>query len=312
MTLTEALERFLTAKADRSPRTLDWYREQVRSFFAWLEESGWNNRQWLESSTIDRYLADQRRGHSPNTVHARYRALHAFFAWLVKRELLPAEMNPMAKVDPPERPRNPKKRRVEQAEYEQLYASITGDTWVASRDRALLLILFWSGLRVSEAVALTIQDINMERNEIYVTKGKGDKSRIAPCTPELRAVLLEYLMSRPMWHGPELWLNSDGANGLRQSNPILHAEGVRQMLIRRCRRANVEYRNPHAFRHGFAVEMLNAGADISAISAMMGHSSVKVTEAEYAFWLDHGIRREYEEAYRKMKKSGTSRTDVSR
>lgn len=68
------------------------------------------------------------------------------------------------------------------------------------------------------------------------------------------------------------------------------------MLERRCAHAGVRYLRPHLWRHGFAMAMLNAGAELSAVGAMLGHSSTKVTKAVYARWLVYGLRRQYEAA----------------
>jgi integrase len=110
--------------------------------------------------------------------------------------------------------------------------------------------------------------------------------------------LVDYLYSRPAYAGPELWLSSDNRGGAKGP---LNYWTIRQILRRRCERAGVRNLNAHSFRHAFATELLNAGADLSAVSAIMGHSSTKVTEAIYAKWLPAGIQREYNEAWKRIK-----------
>jgi integrase len=158
---------------------------------------------------------------------------------------------------------------------------------------SLLLLLYWSGLRVSELVGLHLPDVDTAAQLVTVRHGKGGKDRIIPCVPEIRRELLAYLMARPAWSGPEIFLSNDGYGGARGA---LTAEGVRQMLRRRCRLTHLRHMNPHAFRHGFAMAMLNSGMQMSAVSDVMGHSSEQMTASIYARWLTAGLSREYHQA----------------
>lgn len=97
--------------------------------------------------------------------------------------------------------------------------------------------------------------------------------------------------------GPDQLLSSDGANGVRGP---LTTDGLRQVLKRLCRSAGVEYLHPHAWRHGFAMLFLNEGANLSAVSAMMGHSSTSVTQSVYASWQTRGLLREYGETFSRI------------
>ena len=105
-----------------------------------------------------------------------------------------------------------------------------------------------------------------------------------------------------MWGGEggagiDLWWGSDGSHGAGQA---LGDEGVRMMLRRRCEAAGIRYASPHAFRHGFAMAWLNAGMHMSAVAAVMGHSSQAVTEAVYAHWQTESLSREYAQALRRL------------
>jgi integrase len=88
-------------------------------------------------------------------------------------------------------------------------------------------------------------------------------------------------------------LASDGFAGIKG---VLQAEGVRQMLIRRCRAAGITYRNPHAFRHGLAMLLLNNGMRLTTVAKVLGHSDPAVTHKVYAHTLDETVRTEYAEA----------------
>ena len=100
------------------------------------------------------------------------------------------------------------------------------------------------------------------------------------------------MYARPA-NAAELLLKSDGWHGI--AGP-LHTEGVRQMLIRRCKAAGIAPISPHAFRHAFAMWLLNAGARLETVSAALGHQSTAVTQAVYAYTLTSTVRREYDSA----------------
>lgn len=294
--LKTLVSRFLTAKtaAGLSPRTLNWYSEQITVYLHWLAAQEPSRREAWSAENVERFLSEQRTvGLSPATVSARYRALRVWFGWLERRNLIAA--NPIADID---RPRLPVKRmhHVTQVEFQQLYESAQGQTWPDYRDRALLLLLYWSGLRVGELIALTPHTLDTQRRIVYVRGGKGAKDRLVPCHPDVAAIVTGYLFTRPEWAGPELWLSNDGYGGARGP---LTAEGVRQMLRRRCKALKIRHLNPHAFRHGYAMTMLNAGMAMSAVADTMGHYSVRVTEQTYARWLPASLQREYDDALRR-------------
>jgi integrase/recombinase XerC len=295
MKLTELLDRFLKAKeaAGLSPKTLTWYSDQVGLYLRWLGE----NSKASSPEAIDEYLAHQRgRGLAPMSVDACYRALRAMFGWAIRRKLIKA--SPIADI---ERPRLPsaRARYVTPEAFRQLLDSIDGITWHDYRDRCILPLLYWSGLRVGELIALTVGDIDRDHHLVLVRRGKGGKDRIVPCHPDIAAALDEYLAHRPYWEGPELWLSHDGHYSARGP---LTAEGVRQMLRRRCKANGLRHINPHQLRHGFAMAFLNAGMGMSAVAATMGHSSVRVTESTYARWLTGPLQREYSDALARMER----------
>lgn len=290
-TYRRLLARFLTAKeaANRSPRTVAWYEEQVSHFLLWLEEQDLGEDGM--PALIDKYLAAERaRGLSPNSVSARFRAMSAWFNWCAKRRLLGE--SPVAEV---ERPRVPKTIApyVTIEECHNLMTSIAGGDWTDARDQLLILLLFYSGLRCGELVALHVEDIDRQAGTVRVRRGKGMKARIIPVSSAVPRALAEYIYSRPPYSGPELFLSCNGGGGIRGP---LTTEGVRQMLIRRCGAAKLRYMRPHLWRHGAAMWLLNNGVTLSGVSALLGHSSTVLTETVYARWQPDALKREYNEA----------------
>jgi integrase len=299
----ELLAAFLTAKraAGLSPNTLRWYSCILT---AWLSL----HPQIQSTPTeIEAYLAGLRaRRLSAATVAGHYRALNVWFAWLVECGAIPT--SPMRSV---RRPKTPQKRvaYVTVSEINALVASLTpvpkgsldGHNWLDARDRALALLLFYSGLRNNEALGLQVDDVDVGRRLLYVERAKGGAPRISPFASEVAPALLEYLYRRPPSEYRDLWLANDGAGNVRG---VLTPNGVRQMFRRRCKAAGLRYLNPHSFRHGFAMWTLNAGMELSAVSAAMGHSSTQVTQHTYARWLPEAVQREYDEATTRLRGRG--------
>lgn len=285
----------------RSPKTLAWYKEQFAAYVAWRAAQAIAPMDEIpEADLIDAYLADQHAaGLAPSTVHARFRALRALLRFLERRRKLSHDQNPIHLVEAPTVPKQVR-RHVSTGDLDLLLGSISGQTWLDHRDRVILLILFYSGLRLSELCELHVPDVDMQTLEVTVHRGKGDKARVVPCTPEVRPALAAYLYTRPS-HIEALLLKSDGYGG---SAGPLKPEGVRQMLRRRCRQAGIEppY-NPHAFRHGFAMWLLNAGARATTVATAMGHSDSQITLAIYAHTTVTTVRREYDEALIKRAKT---------
>jgi site-specific recombinase XerD len=268
--------------------TVDWYRRHIASYITWLEACP--HLAWDAVESIEQFLVQGRAaGLKPTSIHARYRALCAWFTWLLKRGHI--DTSPIAKLDAPRLESEPVEY-VRLAEYERLLRSINGAEWLDKRDRLMLYLLFWCGLRVSEACGLSLGDIDLAAKLVTVKRGKGGKGRVVPCGADLGTHLLSYVMTRPVVATPALFLGGDGNGGVRRP---LTTSGVRQMLERRCEAARMRHLSPHKFRHGFAMAFLNAGMDMSAVSKTMGHSTQAVTADRYAKWLTDGLSRQYAE-----------------
>lgn len=293
---TALLERFIMTKraAGCSPNTLYWYRMCISGYLAYAETKGCVE-EYKKPDTIEGYLASLRSARkASSTVSGHFTAIAAWFNWLVQRRLL--DDNPIRYLEKPKIIKR-MKARVSKDEFGTLYRSIRGAQWIDHRDRCLLLVLFYSGLRLTECLNLRPTDIDYGEDVIVVERGKGDKTRLVPYHPSLPEEVQLYLAARPFAGAEYLFVSDDGHGRVRGQ---LTVGGLRATLERRFAAASLPYRNPHAFRHAFAMEFLNGGMEMSAVSAVMGHSSVTTTEREYASWLTAGIRREYNEALKQV------------
>ena len=295
----------------RSANTLDWYDEQLAAFERWRTVRDLPDL-LPDAAQIEQFIADEADSRlRPATVHARYRALRAVLNFLERRRLLDAADNPFKLLEAPAVPREAR-RFVTVDHYQRLLAAIDDGRhcdcegcphgWMNHRDRLAVTILFFSGLRVGELVALHVDDVDCTHREVNIRRGKGGKARIVPAAPELGEMLDQYLRHRPYWVGTELLLASDGRAGV---TGVLTTEGVRQMLIRRCAQAGIRPAySPHAFRHGFAMWLLNSGARLTTVSAAMGHTDASTTSRMYAHTLPATLRLEYEATLAKLRAAG--------
>lgn len=288
-TAHELLNRFITAKAasGKATRTLEWYADLLGEYVDFVQSNRLN---WWQTESMESFQALLWRRHfKPNSIDCYYRALRAWCKWLVRRGLMPAP-SPVDEMERPKRPKVPVDY-VTLPEFTTLLQSIEGEEWTDQRDRCLLLLLFWSGLRVAELTSLRVLDVDYAKRLVTVHRGKGGKGRMVPCAPDLGVTMLAYLHARPAFAGDALFAGNDGFGGVAAALGVM---GVRKMLRRRCKAAGLRYMHPHLFRHGFAMLFLNNGMPLSAVAAALGHASPETTIQIYAHWLTDGMSREYE------------------
>lgn len=158
-------------------------------------------------------------------------------------------------------------------EMDALLAAIGGGRPIAARNRALVIILWRTGLRIAEALALKPHDIDMAARTVRVLHGKGDKARTVALDARTRSIIEDWLKVRDRWAKPgsPLFCTSKGT-------PV-RATYVRPMLQRAAARAGIERRvHPHMFRHAYAVELMLEGVPVPMIQRLLGHSSLAVTQ----------------------------------
>jgi integrase/recombinase XerC len=152
-------------------------------------------------------------------------------------------------------------------------ASPEAPEWILARDTAVLALLYGSGLRISEALSLKRRDAPIKGRDMLRVTGKGNKTRVVPVLPIVRAAVEHYLKLCPLALGSDDPLFV-GARGKQLSPRII------QLRIARARAALglPETATPHALRHSFATHLLGAGADLRAIQELLGHASLSTTQ----------------------------------
>jgi site-specific recombinase XerD len=265
--LRECLNLWLDTVALRteSRHTARVYGQVVSRFLAYLEAQGIHTLDAVEPRHVRAYLLQRRQsGISPYTLAKDYRHLHAFWNWCLQEEL--TTHNPFAKVEKP-RPPAKVKPALTPEEVEAILKACDGKHWLRLRDKALILLLLDTGLRIHEAHALTVGDA---KQEVLLIRGKGSKQRVVFLSAEVRLALRRYLNACPYPLSDEspLWWGRNGALTLWGIMEVIERIGKRAGLNRPL--------GAHTFRRTFATWSLRNGIDLEHLRQLMGHSDYTV------------------------------------
>lgn len=274
----EDLLMWLSAERGRSHNTISAYRRDLRAYMAWLHDRGQDLHDVGEEDLVAFVGALRDRGLAPASV-ARglvpVRALHRFLATEGR-----SATDPGAHVERPRVPRGVPKA-LSQAEVDRLLDAPVGDEPLVRRDRALLEVLYGTGVRVSELVGLSLGDLDLDA-ALLRAFGKGSKERIVPVgAPAVRALVAWLEPGGRPAVAPTQWRRRGDAEALflNARGGRLTRQGAWAMLRRYARPAGLEGRlSPHVLRHSCATHMLDNGADIRAVQELLGHASISTTQ----------------------------------
>ena len=254
-----------------TPRTVDWLAE---TFGYFQKGTGVQSVTDIDQFMIEDYVVcgQTEKGWSAKTIRNRINALKIFLDWCVKRKLIVE--NPAVGIDLPKLEKRLPEHLTKAAAFELLeWTRNYPFAYRFERKRAVVMIslLMFTGVRAQELLDLNLDDIRLDSREIWVRSGKGKKGRMIPMCLDLYHALKAYLKERDRLgrNHPRLLVavNCDRPLGYR---------GL-QRLVSRLRESSGIYFYPHMLRHTFATLMLEGGADIYAISKMLGHSDIKTT-----------------------------------
>jgi site-specific recombinase XerD len=247
---------------NRSQRTIDSYMETARQL------SDFNRNQNFEDMTrddIESYLLAYAASHTPGGVAVRFRSLRALFGWMESEEIV--ERSPMARMKQPFVPEVPIEV-LTSAQLTRLLNVTEGKGFEQKRDRAILLVCLDAGLRVGELCGITMVDLDMDQDLVYVT-GKGRRPRSAPLGHNAGQSLDRYLRERARHPAASkidgLWIGS--------RNMAMTPSGISQMLRRRGAEAGVPDLHPHKLRHTWAHLMKVNGIDEDSLMRLGGWKS---------------------------------------
>ena len=269
-----AIDRFCDAlwlEHGLAPLTLAAYRRDLQLYAQWLQRTTGRG---LDSSTeadLLAYMAERHAGTRATTANRRLSVFRRYFRWALREHRVAAD--PTLRLQAARQPlRVPK--TLSEAQVEALLAAPDPSTPLGLRDRAMLELMYASGLRVSELVALKAVHVALDDGVLRVL-GKGSRERLVPFGEEARARLLDYLAQA----------RAAILGGQRSEALFVTARGegmTRQMfwrIVRRCaQQAGIAAPlSPHTLRHAFATHLLNHGADLRAVQLLLGHADIGTT-----------------------------------
>ncbi|HEY7789452.1 MAG TPA: site-specific tyrosine recombinase XerD [Vicinamibacterales bacterium] len=278
----------LQAERRLSAHTLESYARDLRElgrFAAGLERP----LERLDRADLEAFVRElMSRGLSPRSVARAVACIRGFYRYLARSRQL--DESPAGDLQPP-RAWASLPKYLSADDVERLLAQPDVSTPAGLRDRALIELLYATGLRVSELVTLRPGDLNLEGGFLTCT-GKGRKQRIVPMGEQAAAWVTRYLASgRPALVGrrssPRLFVNARGGQGLSRV-------GVWKRLTGYARQAGLRRGiSPHVLRHSFATHLLDRGADLRAIQMMLGHADLSTTQI-YTHVLEARLRAVYD------------------
>jgi integrase/recombinase XerD len=231
-----------------------------------------------------------RRPAAPATLQRKVACLRSFYRHLRREQIV--EGDPTKELRPP-RPRGRLPKVLSRDEVNRLLSQPTGNGSAALRDRALLETMYACGLRASEAISLTLSELDLEAG-ILLARGKGSKERIVPIGSKARETLQRYLdIARPRLVG----LRDEAHVFVNLRGGPLSRQGLYKIVQRHARSAGLEARmSPHTLRHTFATHLLAGGCDLRSLQEMLGHADIATTQI-YTHLSAERLRDVYFEAH---------------
>jgi integrase/recombinase XerD len=261
-------------------QTVKLRRQALDGFIVWCDERGLQAPQDITRPILQRYqghLYHYRKANGQpltfNTQATRLMPIVSFFKWLTKENHI--LHNPASELELPRPPRQLPKHLMSVADIESILNQADIETPSGVRNRAILETLYSTGIRRAELMHLTLYDVDTERGTLMVRQGKGRKDRLIPIGARACAWVARYVQEvRPLFalstNQPVLFLTDYG-------EPFAHNR-LSDMVKRHLMYAGFKSGGCHAFRHAMATHMLENGADIRYIQAILGHSELSTTQ----------------------------------
>lgn len=275
--MSEALEQFLLYLATERGLSTNYQlstRASLERFIAWLkQETGMTESGKVTPKHLNDFLmVEKKRGLAVNSLKLEAVALRIFFRFLTARGLI--SLDPAEKLPLPHLPHS-LPQPLSSLDMERLLAAPLGETPLEVRDRALLELLYASGLRISEICHVRLENMDLEEGIIRVT-GKGNKTRLVPVGQKALQALQDYLLTaRPKLLSPK----SGAAIFISVRGHPLTPARIWQLVQQYAKRAGLEEAvHPHQLRHSFATHLLSGGADLRIIQELLGHASIATTQ----------------------------------
>jgi site-specific recombinase XerD len=286
--LTQQFFRYLAVERNASPRTLKAYRQSLDAFRT-ANDKPW--RKCAADDFRDYLFALMKRGQARSYIRLQFSALRAFYGFLVGRKKL--RRDPVRELQLPKIDKKLPLVLTRQQIEELLAAPLkfaknrAAPVWMPLRDVAIMELFYSSGLRLSELAALDVSDVDLYTESVRVF-GKGRKERVCPVgLPALEAIQ-KYRAAANV---------HDGALFINKSRQRMSTRSIWLILKRYLRHTSIPISiSPHKLRHSFATHMLDRGADLRSVQALLGHASLSTTQI-YTHVTIERLKKAYAEAH---------------
>jgi len=267
-TLSEFLD-FLLKEKRGSPHTLRCYKSDLNQMIRYMTEHYEEDDlcqikgDWVRSWVVDM----MKQGKSPSTIHRKVSSYRTFSKYARRKGVMTT--NPVESVVLPKLKKGLPEVVPEHAMKELFQENIFSTDWKGRRDRSMIALLYETGIRLSELIALKVSDVDGGRKLLKVF-GKGSKERLLPLMPHTLESIMMHVMDRPVG-GDELFVTDAGKSlypsfVYRRVNYYLSEVST----LQKC--------SPHVLRHTFATHLLNRGAELAAVKELLGHASLASTQ----------------------------------
>ena len=259
---------FLIIEKGLSKNTVKAYETDIKGFIKWINK---NNKQSLlniKESSVNRYISYLfSLKLKSSSVNRKISSLKSFYLFLLKKKLI--RYSPFSEVISPKQEKY-LPASMSESEVEKLLNSPDASKEIEQRDKAMIEMLYATGMRISELVNLKITDIDMNRSVIKVM-GKGSKERLIPFGESASEALFNYLKIRKDSSSKEVFISNRGKKITR----VAFWQRIKVYLLRENLKISI---SPHTLRHAFATHLLNRGADLRSVQLLLGHSDLSTTQ----------------------------------
>lgn len=284
---------YLSIEKNFSQHTVNAYKSDIISFFIWANKI---TPEKINFNKLREYLHFiQKFNYKKSTIARKIAALRTFFKFLYKSQFI--QSNPTENLTAPKKPKSLPKFLTED-EMLSILDNVNIDTPAGLRNKAILELLWATGMRVSELSGLNFEDLELDENEITVF-GKGAKERIVLISERAKKYLLQYInVARPLIaKGYKIETTNKSPVFINKTGFRLQNKTIRNTINNIVDKIQLpKHVTPHVFRHSFATKMIENGADLRIVQELLGHSSISNTQIYTHISTQH-LKQEYNKAH---------------
>ena len=259
---------YLYIEKGLSQNTVQAYETDILSFLNWLTKTPNINYLNLKEDNINKYIAYLFKSKlKSSSVNRKISSLKSLYLYLIKKNIL--KNSPISQIITPKKEKYLPSSMSEE-EVDRLLKSPNPSNKTEKRDKAMIEMLYATGMRISELVNLKLTDVDMQRCVAKVF-GKGKKERLIPFGEAALEALSDYISDRDKSASKEIFLSNRG----KKLSRVAFWQRIKIYLIRENLKNSI---SPHTLRHAFATHLLNRGADLRSVQLLLGHSDLSTTQ----------------------------------